>query len=394
MTPSNSSNNRFASALTTDARLPAAVEQLAEAIQQQLGAVPTHAICFVTHDYASQWDRLAEQLIERLGGPELMGCSAEGVIGVRREHEEGAGISLWAAHLPQADILPFRLDFTRTAEGGAIVGWPDELIDDWPASVRMLLLADPFTFPADYLVERINDEHPGTHVIGGMASGATAPGRNRLFAGRTAHASGAVAWMIRDGLNVQSLVSQGCRPIGEKFVVTATEGNLVLQLGGKPALEQLQQVFQRLPTNEQALVQRGLHLGRVVSEYLDEPHMGDFLIRNVLGIDHETGAVAVGDFLRPGQTVQFHLREEQAASAELRQLLRQVRPNFPSQSALLFTCNGRGTRLFSTADHDAGLVADELGELPLAGFFAQGEIGPVGGKNFLHGFTASLALMS
>jgi small ligand-binding sensory domain FIST len=387
-----SSNNRFASALSTASDLERAVEQVAGELTAALGGNVTHAIAFLSHDYATDWETLPQVLGERLGRPELMGCSAEGVIGTRREQEEGPGLTVWAANLPDADIVPFRLEFTRTAEGGAIVGWPDELVADWPHDATLLLLADPFTFPADYLVERLNEEHPGTRVVGGMASGATTPGGNRLFMASDVHPAGAVAWMIRRGVTVQSVVSQGCRPIGEKFVVTAADGNLILQLGGKPALEQLQQVFHRLPTHEQALVQRGLHIGRVVSEYLDEPHMGDFLIRNVLGIDHETGAVAVGDFLRPGQTVQFHLREESAASAEFQQMLRRDPEAASAQSALLFTCNGRGSRLFSTPHHDATMLANELGDLPVAGLFAQGEIGPVGGRNFLHGFTASVAL--
>jgi small ligand-binding sensory domain FIST len=255
----------------------------------------------------------------------------------------------------------------------------------------MLLLADPFSFPADYLLQQLQDEHPRTPVIGGMASGGSTPGTNRLFLGNQAFPAGAVGWMIRGDVQVTSLVSQGCRPIGEKFVVTACERNLIYQLGGKPALQQLQAIFQQLPNHEQQLLQQGLHIGRVVSEYQDEYQMGDFLVRNVLGVDHETGVIAVGDYVRPGQTVQFHLREERAATAELDQMLSQHVHGRTPQAALLFTCNGRGTHLFSRPDHDAALVASRMGDIPLAGFFAQGEIGPVGGVSFLHGFTASLA---
>jgi small ligand-binding sensory domain FIST len=286
------------------------------------------------------------------------------------------------------------LNFQRTSEGGAFVGWPDELVGAWPDGGTLLLLADPFSFPADYLLERINDEHRGTPVIGGMAGGGTVPGQHRLFLGTQAHKFGAVGWLIRGPIRVRSLVSQGCRPIGEKLIVTSVERNLIHELGGKPALEQLQRIFRQLPTHEQELLQRGLHIGRVVSEYQDEFAMGDFLVRNVLGVDHESGTVAVGDFLRLGQTVQFHLREEQAASAELDRLLGEHASAASAQAALLFTCNGRGSHLFSTPNHDAALVAKRLGNIPLAGFFAQGEIGPVGGLSFLHGFTASLALFT
>ena len=170
---------------------------------------------------------------------------------------------------------------------------------------------------------------------------------------------------------------------------------MVYQLGGRPALDQLREIFQTLPTREQMLVNRGLHLGRVVSEYRDRFEQGDFLVRNVIGGDSNTGAIAVGDYIRPGQTVQFHVRDAESADAELRQLLAVVRdaPITGPRGALLFTCNGRGTRLFLQPHHDAGAIEQVLGSIPLAGFFAQGEIGPIGGKNFFHGFTASLAVL-
>jgi small ligand-binding sensory domain FIST len=177
-------------------------------------------------------------------------------------------------------------------------------------------------------------------------------------------------------------------------VVTKAERNIIFELGGKPALVQLREVFSALPTREQQLVQEALHVGRVVSEYQDRFEQGDFLVRNVVGIDSQSGAVAIGDYIRPGQTVQFHVRDEEAASAELAQLLAAARDKssvLPA-GALLFTCNGRGTRMFSQPHHDAAAIAQVFGPLPLAGFFAQGEIGPIGRQNFVHGFTASVAL--
>ncbi len=302
--------SRFASAVSTRTPLDAAVSEVCDTATQSLDGSPRCAIFFVTHEYAEQWSELGGQLSERLGTENLIGCSAEGVICGRQEIEEGPALTLWVSGAATMEVTPIRLQFQRTPEGGAIVGWPDSLIAEWPAGGTLLLLADPFTFPADYLLQQINDEHPRFPVLGGMASGATGPDRNRLFEGTRCHATGAVGWMIQGGVQVASVVSQGCRPVGETFVVTAAERNLIHQLGGKPALEQLQHVFQQLPTHEQELLQRGLHLGRVVNEYQDEFQTGDFLIRNVMGIDRESGAIAVGDYLRPGQTVQFQLRDE------------------------------------------------------------------------------------
>jgi small ligand-binding sensory domain FIST len=195
-------------------------------------------------------------------------------------------------------------------------------------------------------------------------------------------------------VRLATVVSQGCRPIGRHFVVTKAERNVIYELGGKPALAQLREIFDTLPTSEQRLVQRALHLGRVVSEYQERFEQGDFLVRNVMGIDSNSGAVAIGDFIRPGQTVQFHIRDEAAADAELKQLLAGVRDQSAAAPAggLLFTCNGRGTRMFSQPNHDAQAVASAFGPIPLAGFFAAGELGPVGRQNFVHGFTASVGL--
>jgi small ligand-binding sensory domain FIST len=230
-------------------------------------------------------------------------------------------------------------------------------------------------------------------VIGGMASGGSEPGHNHLFFGRKALAEGAVAALVSGPVRLRTVVSQGCRPIGRPFVVTRAERNVIYELGGKPALIQLKEIFDSLPTREQLLVQKALHVGRVVSEYQERFEQGDFLVRNVTGLDPAAGALAVGDYIRTGQTIQFHVRDQEAADAELRQLLSAARKASPGPAgALLFTCNGRGTRMFGQPNHDAEALAKSLGPVPAAGFFAQGEIGPIGRQNFMHGFTASVAI--
>ena len=256
----------------------------------------------------------------------------------------------------------------------------------------MLLLADPFTFPADYLLERVNEDHAGAIVVGGMASGAREPGENRLFYQNETLTDGAVGIMFDESARIKTIVSQGCRPIGDPLVITKADRNIIEQLGGVSALQRLEAVFHELPTHEQLLVQRGLLVGRVMTEYQDQFEAGDFLIRNVLGVDREAGAIAIADYVRPGQTIQFHVRDELAAHRDLELLLRRQKKQMAAKAGLLFTCNGRGSRMFSEPSHDASTIGAELGPVPLAGFFAQGEIGPIAGKNFLHGFTASIAL--
>jgi small ligand-binding sensory domain FIST len=385
----------FASAISTRAQTSEALREVIAATADQLHVQPNLGFVFLSHHHAPAAQQLANELAALLATPDnLLGCTGEVIAGRGRECEEEPAISLWLASLPDSRITTMHLEFQRTPEGNAIGGWPDELSGGWPDGSFLLALGEPYSFPADVMLEQLNEDRPGTPVIGGMASGGEAPGRNRLIRGNDVFHEGAVVAHVSGGVRLRTVVSQGCRPIGKPFVVTKSERNVVYQLGGRPALDQLREIFQTLPTREQMLVNRGLHLGRVVSEYRDYFEQGDFLVRNVIGGDSTNGAIAVGDYIRTGQTVQFHVRDAESAGAELRQLLAAVRdvPANGQRGGLLFTCNGRGTRLFPQPHHDAGTIEQVLGAIPLAGFFAQGEMGPIGGKNFLHGFTASLAV--
>lgn len=388
----SSGQNQFASALSKQVRLADAIDQTCDAICQVNQAPPSLTVIFASHHHADAWEELPAEVGGRLGTESLLGCSGESIVGRRCEVEEQPALSLWAAWTKRDSFTPIHLEFEHTPEGGAIVGWPDDLTELWPEASTLLLLAEPFTFPADYLLERLNEDRPGVPVLGGMSSGATAPGENRLFCGAQTLSSGAVAVLLDDSLQCSSVVSQGCRPIGEPMVVTRADRNVIFELGGVPAMDRLQETFIRLPTREQLMVQHGLHVGRVLTEYQEQFEAGDFLVRNVVGIDRGEGSIAIADFVRAGQTVQFHIRDAQTAHDDLQLVLARCKKSFAAQAGLLFTCNGRGTRLFSDPDHDARAIAKDLGDIPLAGFFAQGEIGPVAGSNFLHGFTASLAL--
>jgi len=382
-----------ASALSTLESAEAALREAASAARESLGGRPDLALLFVSPHHARSADRLAALACELLGTTNVLGCTGESIVGNAREVEEEPALSLWLARWPGVQLTPMHLEFERTPEGGVLEGWPEELAGEWPAGSFLLVLGEPFSFPADYLLERINEDRPGVPVIGGMASGAPSPGDNRLILGAHTHAEGAVALHVSGGVKLRTVVSQGCRPIGRPLVVTKAERNVIYELGGKSAFAQLRAIFDALPTSEQQLVQRALHVGRVVSEYQERFEQGDFLVRNVVGIDGNAGAIAIGDYIRPGQTIQFHVRDEAAADAELAQLLAAARRESTAPAGgLLFTCNGRGTRMFSKPNHDAAAIARAFGSLPLAGFFAQGEIGPIGRQNFMHGFTASVAL--
>jgi small ligand-binding sensory domain FIST len=383
-----------ASALSTHSEWKFALDEAIEATHNSLGGTPDLGLIFFSPHHAAAADKIAATATKSLAPAILIGCTGESIAGASQEIEEEPALSLWLARWPKVKLTPMHLRFERTPEGGVLEGWPDSLAGDWSPGDFLIALGEPFTFPADYLLERMNEDRAGVPVIGGMASGAASPGDNRLICGGKTLAEGAVAVHVSGPIRLKTVVSQGCRPIGRHFVVTKAERNIISELGGKPALLQLREIFDTLPTSEQRLVQTALHIGRVVSEYKDHFGHGDFLVRNVVGIDANSGAIAVGDYLRPGQTVQFHIRDEEAADAELKQLLAAAKKEIasPPLGAVLFTCNGRGTRMFSQPHHDVNAVAVAFGPLPLAGFFAQGELGPIGQQNFVHGFTASIGL--
>jgi small ligand-binding sensory domain FIST len=385
---------QFAAALSTAVETETAVAEVCAAAMNELAQRPDLAMLFASPHHLDNFEKAARDICSAIGSDVLLGCTGESIIGGDREIEQAPAISLWLASLPGTTVTPMHLEFNQTPDGGTFGGWPADLPAQWPQSAAMLLLGEPFSFPADELLRRLNEDQQGVPLLGGMASGGMAPGENRLILGRQLFDSGAIAALVNGAIRIRGVVSQGCRPIGQPFVVTRAEANVIYELGGKPALVCLQKIYDSLSEQDKNLVRQGVHVGRVVSEYQDEFKRGDFLVRNVIGADPNAGAIAIGDFVRPGQTVQFHVRDESTADEDLRNLLRGGRQTSSDRrrGALLFTCNGRGTRLFSAANHDATCIREELGELPVAGLFAQGEIGPIGKQNFLHGFTASVAL--
>ncbi len=384
---------RYAASHSVDADLSAAVREVCENVRRQLdGAAPDLSFVFVSHAHADGFDELPAMVRSESESQVLIGCAAETVVGGGEEIEDGPALSLWSAKLPGAELIPFHIQFGETPDGLIAIGFPDNLMERAADTRALFLLGEPFTSVADSVLGRVNEELPGVPLFGGMASGGS-PGANRVFLNDECLSHGAVAVLLRGGPQVRSIVSQGCRPIGSTYVVTKAERNVVFELGGKPPLEQLRELFPHLPARDQRLVQRGLHLGLAMSEYKTSFRRGDFLIANVIGADQELGAIAIGNLVRVGQTVQFHVRDATAADEDLVHLLQASQRDVAgaTRAALLFSCNGRGTRLFSEPHHDAGAIQRLLGPIPVAGFFAQGELGPVDGKNYMHGFTASIA---
>jgi small ligand-binding sensory domain FIST len=325
---------------------------------------------------------------ERLEPRNLIGCGAGGVVGPGREIEEGAGAVVWAASLPGAEITTHHLTAEPGAEPGDISGLPvpEEMGES------MFLLADPYSFAADACLARINEDRPGMPVLGGLASAAIA-GSSALFRDGDVLGAGAVACSL-SGVEVLPCVSQGAAPVGPEMTITAAKGNVIEQLASKPALERIGEVIAGLPRSEGELVAAALMLGIVIDESKPNYERGDFLVRPLIGADKESGAVAIGERVRVGQVVRLHARDGAAADEDLREALREQSDEFGAggaAGALLFTCNGRGSHMFDVSDHDANAIDDALG-VPAGGFFCAGEIGPVGGRNFLHGFTATMAL--
>jgi small ligand-binding sensory domain FIST len=272
----------------------------------------------------------------------------------------------------------------------AVVGLP-ELHDD---DALALLLADPWSFPVDGFVERSNDAMRGLPIAGGLASGLRGRGSTRLFLGDRSVDRGAVGALLAGPVGARTIVSQGCRPVGPAMTVTASDGNVVLGLAGTPARDKLEEILAELPPDDQALATTGLQLGIAMDEYAEAHDYGDFLVRGIAGVDELRNGLVVGDLVAVGRTVQFHLRDAAAADADLRTRLRRFRDGSTLdtvEGALLFSCNGRGEAMFGAADHDLAVLRDGL-QAPagVAGFFAAGEIGPVGGRNHVHGVTASV----
>jgi small ligand-binding sensory domain FIST len=387
----------FASALSTDPNSDAALDEIVRGVLAGLaGRKPDFAAVFMTHHHGTAIESLGPRIAAGTGARVVIGCTGEGIVGATKEVERGAAVSLFGGALPETELRPFVVEARQEDEGRIGFTRMPEVHDRARASV--LLFADPFSFPAAEYLEALNREMPGVPVVGGMASGGNGPGQNLLVTGEGVVESGAVGVVVEGAVEVRSVVSQGCRPVGKPWVVTACKDNLIQKLGGKAAVQVLMETLQGVPEADRNLLQSRPFLGLALDPTKSSFERGDFIVRMLIGIEPQQGAIAVGESgLHAGQTVQFLVRDAASAGEDLVALMRErVGPgigNTSSQGALVFTCNGRGTRMFPKPDHDIGCIQSAFEKVvPASGFFAMGEIGPVGGRNFLHGFTASVAV--
>lgn len=373
---------------TADAARECATSALAD-----LGTTPELAIAFFSPHHASENEELIRALRIYLPDVPLIGILGESVVGGSREAEEGPALSLWLGSWNgEMAIDVFHLSPENTPDGPTMFGWPDSIEEADPARSVLIAFADPYTFPTfELFLPVINEQHPGLRVIGGMSSNPFGPDVASLFLDEAPIIAGGIGVLLRGKPRIRTLVSQGCRPVGKPLVVTKSNENVILELSGPTTpMKYLKALLEEVSEAERELMQRGLLIGLAVSEYRETFRRGDFLIRNLVGLDPRNGALAVTDRVRLGQTVQFQTRDAAAADEDLNALLAHVNDDgFVPAGGLLFTCNGRGRRMFTTPDHDAKTIREKLGPLALGGLFAAGELGPIGERNFIHGFTAS-----
>jgi small ligand-binding sensory domain FIST len=379
----------FASALSEHPDPAEATGEVIGAVLEQLGTEPDVAAVFASPQHRDTFGDMAAAINRMLRPGVLAGTTAVAVLGGSREVEDSPAIGLWAGRLA-ARPRPVRLQATPTASGIALQGLSASTFEPGDA---LLLLADPFSLPVDAIIDALTEfempeatETLSVPVVGGMASAANVPGDNRLVLDDEVMSSGGVGVVLPGGVATRTVVSQGCRPIGDPMIVTRADGNLVIEIAGRPALDRLDDLVRAADAEERSLLASGLQIGIAIDEHRATFERGDFLVRGVVGADRLQRALAVGDRVAVGTTVQFQVRDAVAADEDLRAMLADA----TGDAALVFTCNGRGQRLFGEPDHDARVVHDTLGSPALAGMFCAGEFGPVGGRSFVHGFTASV----
>jgi len=376
-------------AISTAEQSPDAGAEAGCAVAQALGGAPADlALVFASGDHLGALEAALEAVHDAVEPAALVGCAAGGVLGSGRELEGATGLAVWAASLgDEGRATPFHATVEEIDDAATISDLPS--LDGASGAI---LLADPYSFPTDVVLGLLAEHAPGVPVLGGIASAHGPAGP--LFLDGDTHEQGAVGVSL-EGVEVLPCVSQGAAPLGRELTITAAEGNIIHELAGRPALKTIERIIAELSPRERALVAGGLLIGIVIDSGKPEYEQGDFLVRGVLGADPDTGSIAVGATVRGGQIVRLHARDALSADEDLRRALRlqaeAIAGGTPA-GALLFSCNGRGRAMFGAPDHDAEAVERELGGPPAAGFFAAGEIGPVGGRSFLHGFTATLAV--
>jgi small ligand-binding sensory domain FIST len=390
------SGKRFADALASGPDWRRAASEAARAARAKLGTEPCDlALAFVSQT----WDdfdpaALAPILAAQLAPRSVLACNASGVISGRRETEGKPAVSILAMRLPGVRVHGFELspaELGRLENGRALVARLDLYPTDRP---NFIALGDPMSCDPDRLTALLNEAYPGAPLVGGLASGVQLRRPSWMLLDGEILDGGVAGIALTGDVAFDVVVAQGCRPIGEPLIVTKADGQVLQELGGRPPLEVLRETLSRCPPEDQRLARHSLFAGLVMSEGRARYARGDFLVRNLMGFDSETGALTLGASLRRGQTLQFQLRDAQTSDTDFSALLGAMpEPGAEARGALLVSCCGRGEGLYGEPDHDAALVQSLRGPLPLAGFFASGEFGPVAGRNYVHGYTSSLAVI-
>ena len=387
---------KWASTIAEGERLDAVVESAVDSAMQSLGdAAPDLLLAFVSSHFADEYDRVPALVRSAAGSGLLLGCSAGGVIGGGSEIEDRPAFSLTAASLPGVDIAPVYVDPQAIPELGDRGGWEAMLRSAPDDAPSVVLLPDPFSVPVDRLLQGLDSRFPDSSKVGGLASGARRVGGNRLYLGPNSYSAGAVGVALTGNVVVDSVVAQGCRPIGDPMFVTACRENLLMGLDGRPPLDVLRDLYERLPAGDRDVFRHSLFLGIVMNDRREQYSHGDFLVRNLVGVSEEPRGLVVGASLRENLVVQFHLRDRRTSEEDLDTMLRRYAAyakGRPPAGSLLFSCLGRGVHLYGEPDHDSGTFRKHVGDVPLGGFFCNGEIGPVQGRTYLHGYTSAFAM--
>jgi len=386
---------KWCSALSQSPDLVAAVREASDRLRLQLADQDPNLILLFLSEHHKAGFREASALVgSEFGSGLVLGCTARSVIGGGQEVEHGPAVSLAAAILPGVTLRPFHIAMSdMPTEPDAARVWRERFGKEEDAP-HFLLLADPFSFDVEPLIRGLDVAFPAARKIGGVASSGSAPGDNALYVGSEVHREGLVGVALAGDIEIDAVVAQGCRPIGSPMFVTRSSENVLYELDGRPALTVLQELYRSLSPEDQNLARGSLFFGIEMKGDQAEYQAGDFLIRNLVGSEEESGSLVVGAMLQERMVVQFHLRDAQTSADDLDSRLETQAAHAPSaaEGAILFSCLGRGSGLYGEANHDTNMLRARLGDVPVAGFFCNGEIGPVQGQTFLHGYTSAFAL--
>ncbi len=384
------SSNHSLKASEATSTHPDALAALADVMDElvlSIGPSPDVAVLFLTSHHASSAQEILREIYLRLSPDCLTGCTVMSVVGGGREHQAGPGLTIWAARMPGSRVQAFHVAFDE--EAGVVTGWPD--VDEKASAV---FLADPFSFPLEPFFASLRSRERFPALVGGIASGANRAGGNLLFCDTKIYAHGGVGFVLKGGARIEPLVSQGCRPVGDSFRVTASQRNQLLELGGRPAYESLREVVESLGEGERHRFMNGPQVGIQAVRNRTGEKGASFLVRSVVGVDAENGTIALGDVVRDGAVLQFHTRDAETAHEDFDGLAAMASSFHPDAAgALMFLCTGRGVGFFHRADHDIETLQTYFPGLPTSGFFAAGEIGPICGLPYVHGLTACVGLL-